>query len=60
VGFLRIKTVTGSPVCPIALHVVGVFLAPLLLTVAALLSINGIFNELFPMVVCAAAALAIS
>jgi hypothetical protein len=39
---------------------VGVFLAPLLLTVAALLSINGTFNEFFPMVVCAAAALTIS
>jgi hypothetical protein len=37
-----------------------VFLAPLFLAVAALLSIKGIFNELFPMVVSTPAALTIS
>jgi hypothetical protein len=57
---LSIKKVTGPPVRPIALHIVGVFVTPLLLTVAALLSIKGIFDELFPMVIRAAATLTIS
>jgi hypothetical protein len=38
---------------------VRVFLAPLFLAVQALLSVNGIFNELLPMIVCAAVALTI-
>jgi hypothetical protein len=38
---------------------VRVFLAPLFLAVQALLSVSRIFNELLPMVVCAAVALTI-
>ena len=54
------ETAVGSPLRAVAFHIMWVILAPLFLAVAALLSIEGIFNELFTMVVCTPAALTIS
>jgi hypothetical protein len=58
-GPLSTGTVVSPPLCPIAFHIIRIIFAPLFLAVAALLSIKGIFNELLPMVGCAAAALTI-
>ena len=56
---LSIGMLLSPALGPVALHVGRVLLSPLLLAIAALLSIHGIFRQLLPVVLGAPLALAL-